>query len=665
MRHNHYLHISFIILLIINFLTPESKALNISDLRLGTNNEYSNLLITPSFDKYNLKGHGLKGNVYKIVTKKQPFRLVYGDTVYDPPRVIDSLIFDENKNLKEEYLFTNNKPSFTYLYKINQDSIYIISPTKRKGGYAANGDEIYQTVYDDNGRLIELKGDDDSNGDLNPHRIQTFKYTDKGYTSEFWLGPSVKRDIVRVGNKLSFEDQTSPFNTDKITIFFNQIDLPIKVTVERSMFKSSSMFKPKVNRFYKYNKYNDIIGFGKEENGEEILLESYSYEYDNHGNWVKRKGFDEDGKLRGITLREITYNTPEEIIQIEADKRENRKIEIKRKVAQIAKPHIDHKKKIEANQARNNKKNPFIITSTNVIDDKYSFYSGDSIKFENINFVENTTGPWEIGFLIDPTYTYYLLMSEKFYGPDWYLITVEDNPENMIEIDWLNFYNSIYAEWEEPEDYKIEKKVKEYISEIYDYHGSDYSPYFITKLYILKNAYKNGFVSPSITYKDDERGLIEKGNRNREFDHLPALAAKAYVMCLPHLNLNFKNPILNAQDLADDIIEVSEKFEGQEIPMISEIGKLKNYKEKNDALNIVFDDGSVYELKNLKGVGDPVYQSPFTYWSNKNPHIILIPDSEDVIIIIEGTKMFFVDIINKKINWYQNKKLSPERGKFY
>lgn len=63
-------------------------------------------------------------------------------------------------------------------------------------------------------------------------------------------------------------------------------------------------YKFKINKFYKYDKYGNII---KIYNGEQKLTGWFEYVYDRKKNWIEKKCYNSRGKLYNVFKREITY----------------------------------------------------------------------------------------------------------------------------------------------------------------------------------------------------------------------------------------------------------------------------------------------------------------------------------------------------------------------
>ena len=615
------------------------NGITLDDLQLNFDKKYNNLLLSPELNRFNLKGYGLKGNVYKVVTITHPFHIEYGDTIFTETLKLDSLIFDENRNIKEKYVFklghvfeNEEKTNLTY-YKINGDSIFVFNRNNN------NRMELFVINYNENGKLIESKWDEQYKYEpLNPHKQQVFKYNPTGYTSEFWLNSSRKIDITRNGNIIKFKEETSQFNTDYITIYLNN-DLPTKLVAE------SSMMKWGATRLYKYNDNHDLVKHSRLENGKEVVIESYSYEYDSEGNWIKRKRYDENGNLRNIRIREITYNTPEEIREIETNKKTKKVKELENKLKQFAKSHIEDLKRNVATYAKNHKENNHPLKSFSVKDDKYTFNLNDSVIFKNIVF-DNRPVLHEGYFFTDSTSTFYLFMEETYYGPEWYLIVIE----NMKPINWLDFYYSNYAEWDRPEDSEIHEKVRNLINKEYLVYEHKYTEFFRTNIYKLEDAYENGFASPKIAIKIREQDNIKEGRINREIDSTLYKYLKAFILCKPYLGLT-------------RLVEASLNFIDNKIlqsipPSHNNLKEIyaKNFKFENNGFTIVFDDKTKFENVKFKSIPIPKRNSPFYSWAREIEGNVFISESGDL-MLIRGSSMngFIVNLAGNNINIIKEK----------
>lgn len=517
---NKYL---YLILLFILLNSLSAFSINIAELRLGTDAKYNDMMLTPTFDKFNLSGMGLKGNVYSVVFESQDYQILYGDTVFSEPKILKKCFFDENKNLKKELLYSKSELDCSYFYTINNDSIYIISPGYSSGPSGRlEWEAVYKIVKNQNGQLIELLGAEGcfkfEGEEIKPHKIQTFEYTSDGFNSNFWKSSANKTLIKRKANTISIIDETSPFNTDQIIIYLNNQNLPVKIKA------TSSLMKGGAERIYKYNSHNDIVCILKKDKTGETPLYKFLYEYDNNGNWIKKKTY-KGNKLSNIVLRDITYKLPEEIAEIEKEAETEFNNLILQKAQNYTNKFISEK---QQNLYRNfDIFHSALVPSNSVIEnfsianDEYSFEIPGSENISNIKFYKKYDDLYiSEGDSIILKNTFSL---EE--GPQWSIIVLESIFDPLNEIDWIKEYKETFGnlnpneidhrdEWEEEAffDDLINKKWDE-INDIKNHHYG-----YTGTIYIINTPYENGFVSPDIADKAKEKEKLEAYRAQKEFD---------------------------------------------------------------------------------------------------------------------------------------------------
>lgn len=164
----------------------------------------------------------------------------------------------------------------------------------------------YYNIYSNNGNKIE---DNRYNSDGSLNKKFTYKYDSTGNRIEqnqFTSDDSLIRKITykhdKQGNIIEDNSYTPDGNLDKkFTYKYNNKGNRI----ENSIFTSQGNLDKKF--IYKYDDKGNVI----EENcyssdGSLLSKDTYKYEYDNHQNWNRQTGF-EDEKPKYIIEREIEY----------------------------------------------------------------------------------------------------------------------------------------------------------------------------------------------------------------------------------------------------------------------------------------------------------------------------------------------------------------------
>lgn len=262
----------------------------------------------------NLKDHDLRGNVYVAVVKNISFSIKFGEVVPDGRSECSKMYFLKNGNLYKEELTPEKYKRFeydTHNNLIDEMSINVGGGQKHTIGnreFQLNDTtehKLYQIAYDEYNRIKDIKCFRDQAGRMEQFRRIVYNYSQAGKKIVYRNEVNIEREVVYEGNK-------------RRTMFFNsRQDRPDMTTIET------------LNASGKPIKYENIVGnnFGVEtwtitynQHGDEVKIihqakiqgrplssiETIQYEYDIHGNWIKKMRF-VDNELKTWTEREIFY----------------------------------------------------------------------------------------------------------------------------------------------------------------------------------------------------------------------------------------------------------------------------------------------------------------------------------------------------------------------
>lgn len=247
------------------------------------------ILLKNTENKFNQDGLNLKGDVFSVITQKVSTKKEFGEIIPTEYYTTDSIVFDSEGRIIEKYINSNNREFYEY----DGDDIFVIKQILQFDEWVLCDSIKYQRLRDDKGRLVQETVY--KNGE--PTSRISFNFTPTGYKIEYFPSISGKAQEYELKNnsiinKNLFGLETFKFDNDEKIIRYTG---------------SSVMNVNRIN-IWEYNENGDLVlehkkadapwpGMGKT---------TYTYEYDDSGNWVTKK-WDNNWYVR-----KIIYKTPEE-----------------------------------------------------------------------------------------------------------------------------------------------------------------------------------------------------------------------------------------------------------------------------------------------------------------------------------------------------------------
>lgn len=272
--------------------------------------------------KFDHKGQNLKGNVFSVVTKKVKHRQEFGQDRVIGEFTIDSIVFDENSRIACHYYNGCGK----YLTKFEK-YLYDDNDVIKINGEVHDYDRIieitndtirYNRIFDNKGRLTQ----ESTFKVRQPISQVNFTYTTSGYIVTYYPSLEADAETYEVNNSVVkfYSYSISNKKYPDQTLYLNKNEQEAKIVLYPKMFLSN---KPYGTKSYSYNTNGDVI---KEEmvylSNNRKNTTTYTYKYDDQGNWISRTCKNGDG-IEWLK-REIIYMTPEEIIQYNKLEKQNR-----------------------------------------------------------------------------------------------------------------------------------------------------------------------------------------------------------------------------------------------------------------------------------------------------------------------------------------------------
>lgn len=506
------------------------RSLFVITLIIGTINlgysEDEHPLLKETEHKFDRLGLDLKGDVFSVVTKKVNHRQEFGQDKITGEFTTDSIVFDQNGRIISRYYNPEIGDEGGSKYLRNREKyIYSGNDVLRINGEIHQYIEIVETDKDS----IRYKREFDNQGRLmqettyineKPTTQIKFQYIPGGYEVKYY--PSLQSDattytlksgVVKI-TATSMGGKEYPFDTYFLT---KEEKLLRNIKYPRLVLSTH----PYATCYYSYNAYGDVI---KEElvwsSGGRKETKTYSYEYDEHGNWISKMC--KDGTDIEWQRREIIYKTPEEIIlhfqQAAQDKLKfEDDLQAKgRKYTKLFNSEMKPKYIEALTEWRGcvSAWNRLPISVDNalrfqVINDLYSFTFSDGSEINGIKF--SLTDDNDSFFLSDDLRVVLVPRYDKFDGPQWYVAKYKDNWLDILKqkdsIDWVNVYYQKYRYQDDISDEQLEALWREeLLRNEPEIHISQYEGNILINK--LDDPYYNGFVSPSISSKITEQETL-------------------------------------------------------------------------------------------------------------------------------------------------------------
>lgn len=591
------------------------KLLFVITLIIGTFNmgygEDEHPLLKETEHKFDRLGLDLKGDVFSVVTKKVNHRQEFGQDKITGEFTTDSIVFDQNGRIIFHYYnpefekdggeYLRNREKYVYngndVLKINGDinNYYQTGETGR--------DSIrYQRKFDNQGRLIQettfVNGE--SSSQVN------FQYITGGYEVKYY--PTLQSDATIYAKKNGVVKITATSVGKKIypydTYYLDKNEKIIKnIKYPRLMLGTS----PYATKYYSYNSHGDVV---KEElvwssNGRRDN-KTYSYEYDTQGNWISKMS--KNGNEIEWLRREIVYKSPEEIIlhfQQKAQEKLQFEEDLKAKGRkytvlfnnEMRPKYIDALTNWHDIVSAWNKK-PIDVENAmlfHINGDTYSFKFSDSSEINNVKFT--TTDDNDSFFLSDDLRVVLIPRYDQYYGPQWYVARYRDNWMDILNkndsIDWVSVYYKEYRYGENINEEKLDELWrKELLSTMPEIHVSPYNNNILINK--LKNPYDNGFVSPNISNKINEKKTLTAYQERIDKEEAKKLCTFAYhaIEECSQMKGYYKMPrIFKGSDAVATI-----PYSGKPDYVVSEnidIEKLKDYEINGNEYTFIKKDKSI------------------------------------------------------------------------
>lgn len=477
-------------------------------------------------NEFRKEGYGLRGPVYSVTVKRMYPVIELGMLVRTDSELLDSLVFDEKGNIAKRY-----SKSGEQIYQLSDSTVVI---TLSEDGYG-RGKKSAEYTHNSSGRICEVRYFED--GKLTSRRV--FEYTPTGFKSVYYYDRDNKIVYGKKGNEF-VRIKDSGFITEGT---LNKNGQPVKITEDLRLYGKSTTY-------YTYNQSGDLI---KEQNKADIgnkmvgtrrkeKVYRYEYVYDDHGNWIEKRTYENGELKREYESRQIVYKSPEEIFAVKKAEQEQNQLfeqELQSKGVAFADTFINEKKGRFAERLI---ERAFLdhdsdsITNFSVKDDVYSFVFSDGDTVSNVRFIipqgyRERNRYERIERLISSDLHIVLCADYTSQGPKWYVAKYgkdadfDFNPNDST--DWVKVYrnrfptindiseNEIHEVWQYELNRQWEKS--DYSSKEYAF---DPKPICVNK---LEKPYEKGFVSPSIANKrmeakslNDYRNYQEEEQRRKE-----------------------------------------------------------------------------------------------------------------------------------------------------
>lgn len=464
---------------------------------------------------------------------------------------------------------------------------------------------LFKREFDNQGRLIQ----ETTYIDDRPTTQIKFQYIPGGYEVKYY--PSLeseatiyalKKGVVKI-TASSIGGKIYPYDTyylDKNEKIIRNIKYP-RLTLGR---------QPYGTKYYSYNTYGDLI---KEEmvwsSGGRKDVKTYSYEYDNQGNWISKMS--KDGNEIEWQRREIIYKTPDEII-LHNQQEINNKLQFEENLQRKARDYahmFNSEQKLKRIDGLTDwhacvsawNKVPIRVDSIlryQVNGDKYSFTFSDGSEFNDIEF--SITDDYDSFFLSDDLRVILVPRYDTYYGPQWYVAKYLDNwMDNFNKsdsIDWVSVYYQEYNYKDKVSDEQLEELWrKELLRNEPDIHISYYdnNKILINK---LNNPYQNGFVSPRISSKRYEQKAMTTYQNRIDQEEAERLCALVYQVCEYWIKNKEQNKLLKdfeSYGAAKPALAGLKSGYGYTPSKNIKIEKLKEFEINGDAYTFTKKDKSV------------------------------------------------------------------------
>lgn len=510
---------------------------------------------------------GIKGNVYSVENYIVETKMRFGEEITKGEYWDATMIFDDKGKLNKTIKCRingrrgSNEPMDSVIVVYNWDGDYKL---EFYDGYY----HIIEYNFDDHGNLIEY-GEKTFYSERGASPREETKYFFSpilnGYEYTYYPDPSSKGMKYRVTNNQISEKTSS--HTAK-----NTYSADGKILKE-----SKSITGTTENITYQYNRHDDL-----ESITETIQLQpgrtpstkkrNWSYEYDDQGNWISRKG--DDGWIK----RKITYMKPSEIREAQAKELQAR-LQFRDSLISEREREIihglDYKFNYEVSQSINNfanclspmaigydvnfKATPIVNATRN--GNQYSFDFADGTQFNNVSF--------------EP-------IGDGFYSKDHDLVMVYKEYFDGHEHPTFVWYVGRFA----GEPYKRYKEIEaealtldEYIDNLknWNYQESLEPPYKYTKLVTNESNLPNCHVEEYYYIPIELNPLLQfpAGMNQEEIKRLSPILAK-------------QNEILKTKRMIQNAMAFCRLTEAEKIGIADKIKKL-SVSKKSDSYDKRFD----------------------------------------------------------------------------
>lgn len=282
----------------------------------------------PSSSFENLASYNLKGKIKKVSTCSFAAKKVNGEIIkshkgwQDSWEFDEELFFDTTGLLKLKKVYKNQTPDIAYSIKYDKNNRIVL---------LKKYDHLHFFTYDARNNLIASKEINELGYKLNSN---TFQYNKKNQVIKeeefdsdekisiklFYYDP--RNRLAKIETFYEDESETETFTYDKQNrlLKYTWVSLstgPIETTTFQYVNKLKTMEhwvdyeegEPFGSIDYTYEKGNETTVIEKDDNGEIVVNQRNTYEYDEHGNWIKMI-IDDDGEYF-IVERTISYYTNE------------------------------------------------------------------------------------------------------------------------------------------------------------------------------------------------------------------------------------------------------------------------------------------------------------------------------------------------------------------
>lgn len=576
--------------------------------------EDKNPLLKETEHKFDRLGLGLKGNVFSIVTKYVKHRQEFGQDKITGEFTTDSIVFDQEGRIVSHYYNPEIDNGWGKYLRTSEKYIYRGNDVLKINGEISLYDRIvgtdrdsvlFKREFDNQGRLIQ----ETTYIDDRPTTQIKFQYIPGGYEVKYYPSLESEATIYALKNGVvkitasSIGGKIYPYDTyylDKNEKIIRNIKYP-RLTLGR---------QPYGTKYYSYNTFGDLI---KEEmvwsSGGRKDVKTYSYEYDNQGNWISKMS--KDGNEIEWQRREIIYKTPDEII-LHNQQEINNKLQFEENLQRKARDYahmFNSEQKLKRIDGLTDwhacvsawNKVPIRVDSIlryQVNGDKYSFTFSDGSEFNDIEF--SITDDYDSFFLSDDLRVILVPRYDTYYGPQWYVAKYLDNwMDNFNKsdsIDWVSVYYQEYNYKDKVSDEQLEELWrKELLRNEPDIHISYYdnNKILINK---LNNPYQNGFVSPRISSKRYEQKAMTTYQNRIDQEEAERLCALVYQVCEYWIKNKEQNKLLKdfeSYGAAKPALAGLKSGYGYTPSKNIKIEKLKEFEINGDAYTFTKKDKSV------------------------------------------------------------------------